>query len=95
MSALAGVCRISARFAGRLRYGGSIFVSMSAGKLRNSFFLRKAAESTGEFHHTRRLISRFLGNLSLAEGVLLGIQPDVASIAAQRPVLILIVLNFT
>ena len=95
VSALTGVCGVSAGRAGRLRYSDGIFVSMFTGKLGNSLFLCKAANSTGKFHHTVSLLRCFLRDLALAEGVKLGIQSDVASIAAERPMFILIVLNFT
>ena len=93
MTALAGMRCISARFARRLCHDGSILMCMSVFEFRNDFFLCKAANSTGEFHHTVSLLRCFLCNLTFAEGMQFRIQSDLTSTAADRPVLILIVLD--
>ena len=66
---------------------------MSVGQLRNSFFPRKAAESTGEFHYAVSRFRCFLRDFAFAIGMQFGIQPDIAFLAAGRPVFVLIVLK--
>ena len=93
MAALAGMRRISARFTGGFVYNGGIFVCMSVGQLRNSFFRYKAADGTGEFHYAVSRFRCFLRDFAFAIGMQFGIQPDIASLAAGRPVFVLIVLK--
>lgn len=95
MTALAGMRCISSRFTRRFGYNSGILMCMSVGQLRNSLFLYKAANRTGEFHHTVSRFRCFLCNRTFTESMQFRIQYDITSVAADRPVLILIVLNFT
>lgn len=68
---------------------------MSVCKLRNRLFFCKAANSAGELYYAVGLLRRFFGNLTFAEDMWFGVQSDVASAAADCPVLILIVLDLS
>ena len=93
VSALAGMGGISTRFAGRLRHGGSIRVRMADGKLRNDVFFRKTANGTGERYHTVSRLGCFFRNASPTEGMPFRIKLFITAVAANDPVLLLVVFN--
>ena len=95
MSARTGMGGVSACQAGRIRYDRGILVGMVVGELGDGFFLCEAAEVAGEFHHTRSFLCCLFRNHARIEGMELRIQPDIAFVAAQRPVFIRIVPNLT
>lgn len=66
---------------------------MPVGTLGNSFFFGKAADFASELHHTIRAFGCFFGNLPLAERVRFDIQSYIASVTAERPVLIFVMLD--
>lgn len=95
MPAPTGMSSVSALQAGGVHHGRGILVCMVIGKLGNGFFLCEAAECTGECHHARSILCCLFRNHALAEGMGLGIQSNIAFIAAQRPMHILIILDLT
>ena len=66
---------------------------MSAGQPGDILFFCKTAYCAGDFHHAVSLLCCFFRNLAFAEGMQFGIQPFIASTTADRPMLILIVLD--